>query len=161
MTFVKRQDKVMFIGAAAGDYYRMKGFTNITTNKNPKEYTRHYVDDLFETTDVTAISTSVDWEFDQRTSDPGHEILVEIIDKEAIGDDAIVSLIQVDMTQAGTGADTFVATKREVAVIPASEGGSKDAYSYSGSFKTKGDKITGEATTTDGWKTCTFTPNSN
>ena len=57
-TLVPRSQKVLFYGvpAASGDtttYHRMKGFTDVSTSKNAKEYTRQYVDELFEQTDVT------------------------------------------------------------------------------------------------------------
>lgn len=157
MTFVKRTDKVMFMEGTGSTFNRMKGFTSLATNKNPREYNRQYVDDDFETTDVVAISVSTDFTFDQKADDVVHTNMVDIIDNEKIGDDAIVNLLQVDFTQAGVAPDSFVATKRTFVVVPGSEGGSSDAYTYSGTFKVKGDKVVGEATTTDGWKTCTFT----
>lgn len=160
MTFVKRTDKVMFMEGITDTFNRMKGFISLATNKNPKEYTRQYVDDDFETTDVVAISVSTDFTFDQKADDLVHTKMTDIIDNEKIGDDAVVDLLQVDFTNAGTGVDTFVAIKRAFVVVPGSEGGSNDAYTYSGTFKVKGEKIMGEATTTDGWKTCTFTPDA-
>ena len=47
---MKRSDKVAFYGikAAEGDtytYHRMQGFTDISTSKNPIEYSRQYVDE--------------------------------------------------------------------------------------------------------------------
>lgn len=159
MTFVKRQDKVMFLESVEETFNRMKGFTSITTNKNATEYNRQYVDEAFETTDVVAISTSIDWEFDQKADDATHEKLVTIIDNELIGDDAVIGLLQVDMTQTGVGEGSFVATKRPFTVIPGSEGGNINAYTYGGTFKVKGEKIVGEATSTDGWKTCKFVAN--
>ena len=158
MSFVKRSDKVMFMEGTADEFNRMKGFTSLSTSKNPKEYTRQYVDDDFETTDVVAISVSTEFAFDQKAEDAVHEKLVDIIDEEKIGDDAVVNLLSVDMTQAGVGEDSFVATKRSFVVVPGTEGDSLDAYTYGGTFRVKGEKIVGEATTTDGWKTCTFTP---
>lgn len=157
MTFVKRADKVMFMEVAT-KFNRMKGFTSLSTNKNPKEYTRQYVDEGFETTDVVAISTSTDFAFDQKATDPVHVKMVEIIDGEKIGDDAVIALLSVDLTKAGTTEKSFKATKREFSLIPGTEGDSMDAYTYSGTFKVKGPRIEGEATTTDEWETCTFTP---
>jgi hypothetical protein len=46
--------------------------------------------------------------------------------------------------------------KRDYAVIPDSEGGSMDAYTYTGNFRSKGEKVTGTATTDDDWQTITF-----
>jgi len=153
--FAKRADKVMFM-EVQDTFNRMKGFTALSTNKNPKEYTRQYVDEMFETTDVVAISTSTDFNMDYRIGDPVHELMVDIIDKEKIGDDAVVTLLLVDLTQGGLEG-TAQAVKREFVLIPGTEGDSLDAYTYGGTFKVKGPRIEGTATTTDEWQTCTFT----
>lgn len=160
MSFVSRSKKKAFLNITNGDYSRMRGFTSLTTNKNPMEYTRQYVDEDFETTDIVGMSTSMDFEFDQMADDPVHDKLVEIIDKEKLGDDAIVSIVVVDFTQAGAGADSFVATQRDFVVVPETEGDGTEAYKYSGTFRVKGDVVEGEATTTDEWKTITFTEES-
>lgn len=153
---IARSSKVMFMGTTVDDYGRMKGFTNMSISKNPKEYTRQYVDEEFETTDVTGISTSIDYTFDQIAEDAVHEKLIDIIDNEKIGDAAVVNLVSVDFTKAGTTEGTFVATKRAFTTIAGSEGDSLDAYTYGGTFRVKGERIVGEATTTDDWETCTF-----
>ena len=158
MMFAKRSTKVAFL-QAEDKFYRMKGFTSLSTNKNAGEYTRQYVDEDFETTDVVRISTSMDFNFDYMPSNPVHEKLVEIIDREKIGDDAVVSILIVDFSQAGTTEGSYVAVKRDFAVIPGTEGDSLDAYTYSGTFRVKGPRIEGEATSTDDWQTCTFIPN--
>lgn len=154
--FTPRNKKVAFLGGEADTFNRMKGFTALSTNKNPKEYTRQYVDEAFETTDVVAISTSMDFTFDQMQDDPVHTKLVGIIDGEKIGDEAIVTILSVDFTQPGTTEGSFKAVKRDFVVVPGTEGDNIDAYTYSGTFKVKGDRIEGEATTTDDWQTCTF-----
>jgi len=156
--FTPRSSKVAFMEVENGTFYRMKGFTALSVNRNPKEYTRQYVDEPFETTDVVAISTSMDFTFDQMQNDPVHEKLVDIIDGEKIGDDAIVTIIVVDLTKQGTAEGSYKAVKRDFTVVPGTEGDNTDAYTYSGTFRAKGEKIEGEATSTDGWKTCTFTP---
>src|SRR5690606_21335116 len=104
------------------------------------------------------ISTSMDFNFDYMPSNPVHDKLVEIIDGEKIGDDAVVSILVVDFSEQGTEPDSFKAVKRDFAVIPGTEGDSLDAYTYSGNFRVKGPRIEGEATSTDNWQTCTFTP---
>ena len=158
MMFAKRSSKIAFL-QAEDKFYRMKGFTSLSTNKNAGEYTRQYVDEDFETTDVVRISTSMDFNFDYMPSNQVHEKLVEIIDGEKIGDDAVVSILIVDFSQAGTTEGSYVAVKRDFAVIPGTEGDSLDAYTYSGTFRVKGPRIEGEATSTDDWQTCTFIPN--
>lgn len=160
-TLVPRSKKVLFYGvpAASGDtttYHRMKGFTDVSTSKNAKEYTRQYVDELFEQTDVTSYSPSTSYGFDQYAGDPVHADIVKITDDELIGSNAVRSLILVDLSATGATATTAPAMKRDYAVIPDSEGGSMDAYTYTGNFRSKGEKVTGTATTDDDWQTITF-----
>lgn len=154
--FTPRSKKVAFVEVDNGTFHRMKGFTALSTNRNPREYTRQYVDEPFETTDVVAISTSMEFTFDQMQNDPVHEKLIDIIDGEKIGDDAIVTIVVVDLTSEESGG--CKAVKRDFAVVPSTEGDNMDAYTYSGTFRSKGAKIEGLASSTDGWKTCTFTP---
>lgn len=55
MALVKRSDKKAFIGVTKNTtttFHRMKGFTQISTSKNPVEYSRKYVDMDFEISDV-------------------------------------------------------------------------------------------------------------
>ena len=155
--FAKRSSKIAFL-QVEDKFHRMKGFTSLSINKNAGEYTRQYVDEDFETTDVVRISTSMDFNFDYMPSNPVHEKLVEIIDGEKIGDDAVVSILVVDFSEAGTEPDSFKAVKRDFVVVPGTEGDSLDAYTYSGTFRVKGPRIEGEATSTDNWQTCTFIP---
>lgn len=157
-TLVKRSDKVAFYGikAAEGDtytYHRMQGFTDMSTSKNPIEYSRQYVDEDFEQADVVGYSPSIAYGFDQFAGNAVHEDIAKISDDELLGTDAIRPIILVDLTKA-SGVN---AVKRDFAVIPDSEGDSTDAYTYSGNLKVKGDKIKGTATSADGWKTITFT----
>ena len=153
---IARSRKVMYMETTSDEFARMKGFTSMAINKNPKEYTRQYVDEDFEVTDITGISTSIDYAFDQIAEDAVHDKLIKIIDDEKIGDEAVVSMLSVDFTAAGTGLDSFVATKRDFAVIPGSEGDSLDAYTYGGTFRVKSERIVGEATSADDSKTATF-----
>ena len=143
---------------AEGTFNRMKGFTALSTSKNPIEYTRKYVDETFETTDVVGMSTSMDWTMDQLKDDPVHDKIVDIIDSEKIGDDAVVTLLTVDFTQEGTTAGTFKEKKRTFTLIPGTEGDGAEAYTYSGTFRVKSEKVDGEVTSIDNFKTsCTFT----
>lgn len=148
----------MFMETVTDTYSRMQGFTSMTTNKNPMEYTRKYVDEDFEVTDIIGISTSLDYAFDQIKGNDVHDKLIEIIDSELIGEDAVVSLVLVDFTKESTPGEKFVASKRSFAVVPESEGDSMEAYTYGGAFRVKSERIPGTATTTDAWKTCVFVP---
>ncbi len=159
-TLVQRADKVAFFGVVGetGEvtYHRMQGFTDMSKSQNPKEYSRQYVDEEFEQADVVGYSPSIAYSFDQYVGDPVHDEIVKLSDNEAVGSNAVRTIVIVDMTKAGTKAGTFVAAKRDFSVIADSEGNSFDAYTYSGNFKVKGSKIEGVASTTDEWQTLTF-----
>ena len=159
-TIVKRSDKVAFFGVVSEDsvtFHRMTGFTDLSTSKNPAEYSRQYVDESFETTDVIGYSPSMSYNFDQFTENPVHEDIVSISDNEMIGNAAVRSILVVDFTKEGETEGTFKARKRDFAVIPDSEGDGTEAFTYSGTFKVKGETVVGTVTSTDSWQTCTFT----
>ena len=148
-TLIKRSDKVSFLGCLDGSnnetFNRMRGFTTLSGSKNPIEYSRQYVDEEFETTDVVGFSPSLEFGFDQYTDDPAHEEMVEILDGEYTGTNARRNIVTVDFSQPVDGGG-YKAVKREYAVIGDAEGDSMDAYTYSGTFKSTGKRITGKAT---------------
>ncbi len=157
-TVVKRCKKLAFYGVpqatgegAAYTFYRMKGFDDITTSKNPREYSRQYVDEEFEQTDVVGYNPSISFNFDRFSDDAVHSDLVEIFDHEKVGTDAIRPIIMVDMES-----DEKTAIMREFAVVAENEGSGTDLYKYSGSFRVKGEKVFGAASSADDWQTCSF-----
>lgn len=158
MDVAKRSDRVAFYGIPSsgnGEYvfHRMKGFTSFSTSKNPKEYSRQYVDEEFEQTDVVGYNPSTSFSFDLVKGNAVHEDIADIYNKEKVGSDAVRPIIIVDMSS-----DTHTAIRRDFAVIAENEGDGTEAYIYSGTLKTKGDTIIGTATSDDEWQTCTFTP---
>ncbi len=157
LTIIGRSAKVAFldVGSTTPSLKRMRGFTSLPTSKNPKEYSRQYVDESFERTDVTGINTQVDFAFDQLQGDDVHDKLVDIINGEKILSDAIVTLCFVDMSGE---ASPFPAFTREFTVIPGTEGDSFVAYTFSGSFKASGPIVEGTATLSADSLTATFTP---
>ena len=142
MAFVARCEKVAFYGVPGASsemtYKRMKNFSSLSMSKNPSEYSRKYVDEAFEQTDVTGYSPSISYTFDLDSENDVHKDIVSITDGEKIGSDAIRTIIVVDMTSTGASDGKKIAYKRDFAVIPDSEGDGTDAYTYSGTFKTKG-----------------------
>ncbi|MBQ4516820.1 MAG: hypothetical protein II978_08535 [Clostridia bacterium] len=155
---VKRCQKLAFYGVVENDtvtYYRMSGFTEFSKKANPKEYKRQYIDEEHERNDVVGYSPVFSYEFDQFDGNKVHSDLAALADGEYTGTEAIRSIIVVDFTDKKD--EAYGAVKRDFAVIPDSEGGSSEAYTYSGSFKASGDKIIGTATSNDNWKTLTFT----
>lgn len=159
-TLVKRSDKVSFFGNVSGGtetFNRMRGFTTMSGSKNPSEYSRQYVDEEFETTDVTGYSPSIEFGFDQYTEDPVHEEMVEILDGEKTGTDARRNIVTVDFSQPGETSGTYKATKREYAIIGDADGDSMDAYTYSGTFRATGKRIEGTASVDNNGAVATFT----
>ena len=157
---VKRSDKVSFFGNVSNGtetFNRMRGFTTLSGNKNPSEYSRQYVDEEFETTDVTGYSPSIDFGFDQYTDDPVHEEMVDILDGEKTGTEARRNIVTVDFSQPGETSGTYKATKREYAIIGDTDGDSMDAYTYSGTFRATGKRIEGTATVDNNGAVATFT----
>ena len=156
---IKRSDKVSFLGCISEGtetFNRMRGFTTLSGAKNPTEYSRRYVDEEFETTDVTGYSPSLDFGFDQYSGDPVHDEMVKILDNEALGTEARRNIVTVDFSQeAGEG--SYKAVKREYAIIGDAEGDSMDAYTYSGTFRSTGKRIVGTATVDETGAVATFT----
>lgn len=161
-SIVNRHDKLSFMQdkTEATKFNRMRAFTSLSTATNPKEYSRKYVDEPFDTTDVVGYSPSKDFTFDQIKGDKVHEDLVEIIEGEKLGAAAHKQVVVVDLSSPGTPTGTFKAKSRKFAIIGGNHGDSADAYTYSGTMKVVGKPITGTAATTDGWETCTFTPDA-
>lgn len=153
---VKRCKKLAFYGVPEGDagqyvFYRMKGFDEITTSKNPREYSRQYVDEEFEQTDVVGYNPSIAFGFDRFAGDAVHNDIISIFNEEKVGADAVRPIIMVDLED-----DEKTAIKREFSVVAESEGSGVDLYKYSGSFRVKGEKVVGTAKSADEWQTCTF-----
>lgn len=151
MAISRRCDKVAFMGVD-GTYYRMTNFTEITTSKNPKEYSRQYVDEEFERDNVVGYSPSISYSFDYDSENAVHGLIKSITDNELVGDAAVVEIVMVDIeNENGTNS----AISRKWSVIPDSEGGSLDAYTYSGSFRSNGSKEDVTVVSADGWQTVT------
>ena len=132
---------------------RMTKFTTMTPAKNPKEYSRQYVDMATETSDVIGYAPSIEYNFDNHTNNPVHAKLAAISDDEMLGTDTHVDIITVDLYGDG---DSKPAIKRTYAVIPSGDSEGTDAMTYSGTLKAVSGITKGTATSTDGWATCTF-----
>lgn len=152
---VGRSKKLAFYGVPGDDgqtvYKRMTGFTSLSQSKNPKEYSRQYIDEDIEQTDVVGYSPSISYAFDQYIGNAVHEDIIKITDNELLMEKAVREIIVVDMTS-----ETKIAKKRSYSVIPDTEGDTTDAYTYTGNFKAKSEIVIGTATSEDGWQTITF-----
>ena len=145
---VKRSDKVAFMNTGTSElpkYERMRKFTELSNSRNPQEYSRQYVDRDGEDTDVTGFSPEKGFAFDEYSNNPVHKKIVDIIEDEKKGNDAIVEILVVDKSRP-TEDDGFEARKRNYSVVADSDGDETNAYTYSGSFKSNGDfeKVTVE-----------------
>lgn len=146
---IKRSDKKAFWGNVGSiAYERMTCFTELSFSQNPKEYSRQYVDEPFERTDVIGYSPSISYQFDDFTTvdeyKPAEDIALITI-MNIVGEEAHRDIVQVDFSRP-QGKGKYMAVKRTVAVIPDSEGSGTDAYTYSGTFKTVGPTAYGLAT---------------
>lgn len=154
----KRSDKIAFYGVTENNvttYYRMKGFTDFTVNKNPAEYSRKYVDESFEQSDVVGYSPSVSFALDVIGGNKVAEDIEKISVNESLGADVVRSIVIVDLSKSDNG--KFDAVKRDFAVIIDTEGSGTDAYQISGTLKAKSNVVIGSATTSDSFETVTFT----
>lgn len=157
---VTRDKKVAYLGCqneeGAVVYHRMRNFTAMTKASNPNEYSRKYVDEGGEVTDVTGYSPSIEYTFDLYTGNPVHEEIVKITDNEVVGSEAVRKILTIDFTKPGTTADSFSAILRDYAIIPGTEGEDASTYTYTGTFKKKSEISNVEVVTTDEWETCTI-----
>lgn len=148
---VTRPKKLAFYQTPDGIYRRMEGFTDLSYSQNPKEYSRQYVDEEFERTDIVGYAPSISYSFDRYTGNEVLEDIVEITENEYIGDLMKRKIVSVDLT----GSNYNNAKMRDYSVIPDSNGDSTDCLTYSGNFKTKGALIDCIATSDDDWQTIT------
>ena len=156
-----RADIVNFMGLTTGatSFLRMTGFTDNGKSLNPETYERRYVDEKSTRKDVTGYVTEVAYAFDRYTNNDVHDLVANVHDLEQTG--VVVPIVAVNFNETGTKAGTYKARKRNYTIIPDGDGDGTDAYQYSGAFGANGDLVEGIASSEDGWKTCTFTPNSS
>ena len=156
---VQRTGKVAFYRVKGESIYRrMEGFTSLSNAKNPKEYSRQYVDEDFERTDITGYSASISYAFDKYKNNAVLDDIVNITENELIGQDMVREILVVDMTTSNSSNGsvyTANAKIRQYSVIPDTDGDSTDCLTYSGTFKTRGELENCVAMSSDGWQTIT------
>jgi len=154
---VMRTGKLAFY-KVPGDtaYTRMEGFTDLSTNKNAKEYSRQYVDEDTERTDITGYATSTAYALDRYDGNKVSDDIVKIHEDELVGSDAVRSIAQVDMTTVEHISGTAWKAKaklRDYSVISDSDGDTTDCMTYSGNFKARGEVEEVIVTTSDNFQT--------
>lgn len=155
---VKRNGKVAYMDistTSVANFQRMRKFTEISKSKNATEYSRTYVDEDGEVTDVTGYSEEISYAFDLYKGNLVHQKLVDITDNEKTGNDALVKILTVDFSKpVGSG---YEARLRTYSVVPDAEGDSTDAYTYSGAFRKNSGFTIGIAVVSEDGLTATFT----
>ena len=155
---VKRNGKVAYMDistTSVANFQRMRKFTEISKSKNATEYSRTYVDEDGEVTDVTGYSEEISYAFDLYKGNLVHQKLVDITDNEKTGNDALVRILTVDFSKpVGSG---YEARLRTYSVVPDAEGDSTDAYTYSGAFRKNSGFTIGTAVVSKDGLTATFT----
>ena len=147
---IKRSKRVSFLNVgttAEPKFIRMQGFSSMSESKSAKEYSRQYVDEDTERSDVVGYATQIGYSFDRHSPYSVHEKLAEITDNEYTGSDATVEIVTVDLF---TDGDAKVARKRAYSVIPDTTGDGTDALIYSGNFRAAGEAALGTATSAEG-----------
>ncbi len=133
-----------------------EGFTSLAESKNPNEYSRHYVHEATERTDVTGYAPSIAYALDVYSDDPCIQKIIEITDKEEVGAAAQVDVVNVNLFEPVANAtDTYKAYKRTYAVVPGNVGEGTDALNYTGTFKAVGDAAPGQFAIANGAGTFT------
>lgn len=155
---IKRSEKLAFMQVSSDGndvFARMTGFTEFSISKNPKEYSRKYIDEINERTAVVSYSPAISYKFDIDPQNNVHSKLVEVYDKELLGDDTLCTIVLVDLSSLDEDGNC-IAVKRDFNVIPNSEGDDTDTYTYSGSLRASGEKTFGVASSSDNFETVTF-----
>ena len=146
-TLLTRSDKksVMLVqqpSTAQIDFYLIgEGFTNLSESKNPKEYTRHYIHEKSERSDVTGYAPSLSYSCDAVKGDPVVDDIMYITDHELIGDKTHRIIVTYYPNEGS--ADARPGYARVYAVVPDASQDGVDALIYTGTFKAVGDRIHG------------------
>lgn len=158
---VPRHKVLIFYGLPVGQsgssvqWTRMRYCTKLTINRNPEEYERKYTDEATKRSDIVAYGTSIAYGFDKFTGDAVQADLINIINAEKLGEEAIRKLAIVDISTAGSSSSA-TAYIRDYSVVPGSEGDDENAYTYSGEFKAAGELSTATVSSTSDWETFTI-----
>lgn len=141
MSLILRADQAAYMNTGTGSsavWSRVgDGFTSFPESKNAKEYTRQYIHMRQEVTDVVGYAPSIAYSCDVYDDDPCCSKIVDITNTEAVGADAEVEILIVDLYKAtGEGiAATAPARKRTYVVVPDQIADGVDALVYTGTLK--------------------------
>ena len=78
---LSRNKKMAFIEVYDGNggvgYERLTGFTEFTVSLNPKEYSRKYVDEVNERSEVVAYQPTISYKFDREAGNTAQQVFVD------------------------------------------------------------------------------------
>ena len=66
-------------GVTTTTFYRMTGFTSLPQNKNPQEYSRQYVDEDFQRSDIMGYAPQIPYNFDRHDGNKGFMLILSIL----------------------------------------------------------------------------------
>ncbi len=115
-----------------------EGFTTFPESKNPKEYTRKYVNYKTEKSDVIGYAPSIAYSCDLITGEPCVEEIVKITDNELLGSATHRDIVSVNTWETASEGECK-AFKRTYAIIPDGKGDGTDALIYTGTMKAVSD----------------------
>ena len=153
---VMRTGKLAFYKCRTDAFFRrMEGFTELTNAKGTKEYTRQYIDEDFERTDVSGYSPEKSYAFDRYKHNAVLDDIIYITENELIGQAMVRQILVLDMTtETVEGSCRKAKGKvRHWAVVPDTDGDTTDCMTYSGTFKCRGEMTDVIATSYDNWQT--------
>lgn len=146
---VKRAElhSYMDVGASGTPSFELigEGFTSLSEAKNPKEYSRQYIHEYTERTDVVGYAPAIAYSVDAHTNNSVIAKIIAVTDQELTGADCQVDIVAVNTFETQTSGQSTVCTayKRKYAIIPDNKGDGTDALVYTGNFRAVGDVIPG------------------
>ena len=129
-------------GSAITYFLIGEGFTNLAESKNAQEYSRQYIHEYTERTDVVGYAPTLAYSVDAHTNNEVIKKIMEVTDKELTGSDAVVPVVSVNtFEEVETG--KCKAYKRNYSIIPDGKGDGTDALVYTGTLHAVGDVVEG------------------
>ena len=130
------------VGDAKAFHLIGEGFTAFPETKNPKEYTRKYVNYKTEKTDVIGYAPSISYSCDCISGEPCVDEIIEITDNEYVGSNTHRNIVSVNCWKEASEGE-YEATMRTFAIIPEGKGDGTDALIYTGKMKAVSDIVKG------------------
>lgn len=118
-----------------------EGFTSFPESKGAKEYTRKYICDSTERSDVIGYAPSRAYSCDAISDDAVCAEIMKITDNEYVGEMAQREVIAVNEWDGSSG--SYTAFKRTYAIVPDTKGDGTDALVYTGTMKAVSDLVKG------------------